>query len=343
MQFLEYPFKSKTKQSKYAKINPDATIPDRIPDKKIKPMKKYMRPNFAPEPYSWEMDFIVGQGRNKSYLIFININTRYVYAIPANRYVTNRGGVPRISRMIGEFLNLERRGFNHPVKNIKADKDTEFKMLPARLKPLDINVYLQDSQFSYHNKQVDSIIRTLRNALGPNTNHLWDGLHDEIIQQLVSYYNNTHHNAINTTPLDMHQDIDKEWAYIRKMTETVNEIKGVQRVDGLKGFTPGTMLMVYLDFDKTNAKHMKRRRTFNYLARFKEYRNGNAVVELEPHIMVGEKRYGIIEVPLFHCVKVDNYTETQRDNTFFNDEELRQDLAFQRKMGAPYLRFGRYI
>ncbi len=243
--------------------------------------------------------------------------------------------------MINDFVNIETTYFDHQVKNIKADNDIEFQPLPGRFP--DINFYLQDSPFANHNKQVDAVIRTLRNALGPNTNHLWDGTHDDIIKQLVKYYNNTYHTAINTSPLEMHQDIDKEWEYIREMTELLNDIKQQQHIDGLSRFTYGTRLMVHLNLGKTTAKHMKQRRTFNYLAEFKGYHNGNAIVELIPHLAAGKTIYDIIEVPLYHCVKVDKYTQAQQDMTFFVDEDIRRDFLMQRKLGATSsLRFRRY-
>ncbi len=316
---LAYPFKSKTKQDKISKDYPNVHVPilDTIPDKKIKPFKKYMRPNFAPEPYSWEMDFVLGPGRNnKTYLILVNINTRFVYALCTHSILSRERDL-NIEFMLDYFISCEQQdGLKHPVNNIKADKDVEFQPLRRMRKYKDINFYLQDSEFTNHNKHVDAVIRTLRNALGPNTNHLWDGRHNDIIQQLVQYYNLTHHNAINMSPFEMHKDVDKEWEYIRKMTEIVNDIKVLQRDDGLSRYTPGTVLMVHLDLGKTNAKFGKQRRVFNYSAIFREYRNGNAVVELLEPINVEGKSYTVVEVPLYHCVKIDKYTLKQRDATF---------------------------
>ena len=47
---------------------------------------------------------------------------------------------------------------------------------------------------------VDAVMRTLRNALGPfSDGKLWN---NDLMQQLVAYYNNTYHVSIKQTPAE---------------------------------------------------------------------------------------------------------------------------------------------
>ena len=142
------------------------------------------------------------------------------------------------------------------------------------LEKQNITTYFQSSPFTFHNKIVDAAIRTLRNALGVHSEEYWDGKHDNIIQQLTHYYNNTYHNAIKMTPYEMHNDIDKEWEYIREKTEELNDIKKIQRKKGYHGYRQGDRLMVHLNYSKTNERFAKRRKQFDRLATFVQYQNG---------------------------------------------------------------------
>ena len=134
----------------------------------------------------------------------LNINTRYLYVIP----VQNKS-FQETRRAINTLITNEENNFKHPVKNIRGDGDKGFEALKT-IYP-NINFYFTSSPFTYHNKLIDAVMRTLRNAL--NNDSLWDGYHDDIIQQLVFYYNNTTHRATKLKPIEMHVDIEKEWKY----------------------------------------------------------------------------------------------------------------------------------
>ncbi|KAI5511745.1 hypothetical protein TVAGG3_0483640 [Trichomonas vaginalis G3] len=133
-------------------------------------------------------------------------------------------------------------------------------------------------------------MRTLRDALGVNGQIYWDGNHDSIIQQLVYYYNNTWHRTINMKPVEMKNDISKEWEYIRKQMERLNDVKREQINSGLMNFKQGDKVLIHLDYGKTNKLMTKRRRRFDTIAEFVRYINGNALVE------VGDK---LIEIPIY--------------------------------------------
>ena len=203
---LSYPFRSKINEFTKGKVSgyfpKDVKFKMEPLDKNSKKLKSELsRPSFAYEPYSWEIDHLQFNKEKVTYLFCININTRYLYVFP----VQNKSAQEtRIA--IQTLIEKEKTNFNHPVKNIRGDGDKGFEKLTEMFK--DINFYLSGSKFTYHNKIIDAVMRTLRNAL--NNDSLWDAQHDDIIQQLVYYYNFTYHRIIKMKPIDMHSDIDKE-------------------------------------------------------------------------------------------------------------------------------------
>ena len=288
---LRYPFK--TKFGKFKKLhNIDQ---DRFPrpDKDYKPKRlkeKLQRPYFAYYPHSWEIDHIQ-HGRTITYMFAININTRYLYVIHVANKKTQQSRIA-----IEKIIQMEQEQFNKPVKSIRADGDRGFTSLQQWLENKGIKTYFQSSPFTYHNKIVDAAIRTMRNALGVHSEDYWDGHHDKIIQQLVDYYNNTYHNSIKMTPIEMHTDIEKEWEYIRDKTEELRDIKKKQFENGLYNYKKGDKLLVHLDYSKTSQRFEKRRKQFDRLATFIEYRHGNCVVQLD--------HGSVIEVPIYFTKRV---------------------------------------
>jgi hypothetical protein len=286
---LKYPFRSKVKKFEkminkngkhnVANMNIDTSITkDR--DYRLKPLKnKFSRPSFAYYPNSWEIDHIQ-HSRNNTYLFAININTRYLYTIKVRDKTSDS---TRLA--INKLIEMERTKFNKDVRNIRGDGDKGFQAL-IRIFP-DINFYFQSSKFTYHNKIIDAVIRTMRNALGVNSDKYWDGNHDDVIQQLTNYYNNTYHRVIKMTPFQMHKDIELEWEYIRNKTEELNDVKKRQFEAGLKRYKEGDRLLVYLDLSKTPEGFSKRRRNFDRYATFIEYENGNCKVRLDNPIYMG--------------------------------------------------------
>lgn len=293
-EILKYPFQTEKKQIEFHKNNKDIPIVNKIPDRKAKPLKMiYSRPEFAPDPYSWEIDHLVFSQDSTRYLFIININTRYLYVMK----VPDKSGLATISA-IRKFINMEQDNFNHPVKNIKGDGDKGFGMLKQEFP--DINCYFQNSAFTYHNKIIDSVMKTLRDALGPNTNNYWNGYHDDTIQQLTNYYNNTWHRIIKMTPLEMHTDIDLEWKYIRCKMEELNDVKKRQIDAGYHNYKPGDKLMVHLELGKTDKGFEKRRRTFDKVATFIRYQNGNCYVKLKEPI---SGKFNI-EIPIYYTERI---------------------------------------
>ncbi|KAI5536901.1 integrase core domain containing protein family, partial [Trichomonas vaginalis G3] len=251
---LLYPFQTLKKQKDFKK---DFKILNKPTDPKIQPLKeKFSRPSFAPYPYSYEIDHLEYLKGNVTYLFAININTRYLYCIPV------KGKTEQETRRAIQYLLDHER-----VDNIRGDGDKGFQAAMAHYFP-QINFYFSSSPYTFHNKIVDAVMRTLRDALGVNGQIYWDGNHDSIIQQLVYYYNNTWHRTINMKPMEMKNDISKEWEYIRKQMERLNDVKREQINSGLMNFKQGDKVLIHLDYGKTDKSMTKRRRRFDTIAEF---------------------------------------------------------------------------
>ena len=360
---LKYPFQTAYKIQKYQ--GEQHGIEDVIPDSKVGVLKKkFQRPTFAFTPDTWEMDHLHGrpvQSGGKtlmvaSYLVFINVNTKYLYLFPVQTKEANE-----TFNVIKKFTELEFEHFGHKVKLIKCDGDAGFesamqlimteqskyenqmdyelvpdenyvppqrrrgrrkknegmiqKLVPKKIDyhPLyGVSFHVSSSKFTFHNKIVDSVMRTLRNALGPNRQNYWDGEHDVLIQQLAYYYNNTWHKSIKMTPLEMHTQREKEWEFIRRKTEKLNEVKQRLYENGYYGFQPGDEVLVYLDTSKTKHRFNKRRRNFDHLSLFQRYEDGHAIVlvtfrkddeinEGEDEILEGDVE---VAVPIYFIKKI---------------------------------------
>ena len=288
---LPFPFRSKLnefkKGQKQGLFNDEIKFTDEESDKKAKKLKNELsRPSFAPYPYSWEIDHLQYDKNHITYLFCLNINTRYLYVIPVNNK-----SAQETRKAIETLIEKEQNNFNHPVNNIRGDGDKGFESLKDYFP--NINFYFTSSKFTYHNKLIDAVMRTLRNAL--NDDSLWDGKHDEIIQQLVYYYNFTTHRVIKMKPIDLHCNIDKEWEYIRKKTEELNDVKIKQHYRGLWDYKPGDRLRIHFEYSKTNQLFDKRRRQFDKEGTFIEYVGGNCRIKLDNN--------SIVDVPIYFTIK----------------------------------------
>jgi len=96
------------------------------------------------------------------------------------------------------------------------------------------------------------------------------------------------------SPIEMHMDVNKEWWYIRKMTEKLNCVKNQQRLGGLLSLKRGDRVMVHLDYGKTSMTFDKQRRQFDETGTFVEYRGGNCVIQMDRDVFTK-----VVEVPIF--------------------------------------------
>lgn len=283
--FLKYPFKSKI--SKY-EINNMVVVDTEamIPDFKLKSLKPLYRPTYSPEPYCWEIDILFINHPYKDiilqqYLVCINVNTRFLNVFP----IKNKSKAE-----ILKALTLLIK--NNTVKSIKGDGEKSFASndLKTFYTKNNIKTYFQKSPYTMHNKMVDSVIRTIRNGFGLDNYNI---ANIDLMKQMVKYYNNTYHNSIKMTPKEMNNNIDLEWQYIRKMDSLLKQVLTLQKKKGLHSYRKCNIIMIHIDYSKTNKKFEKQRRNFNELAEFIEYKNGNVVCK-------SLKSKEIIEIPIMY-------------------------------------------
>ena len=238
-----------------------------------------------------------------------------------------------------DYCDLLKSKCEKIVYNSIIDSITEFYPL---------KFIINSSPYALSHKNVDSVIRTLRNAFGLDDRRLSDY---NLMRQMVDYYNNTPHGSLRFknidyidnefydknlkrpskwiyyTPSQMQNDIDLEWKYIRKMQMKLREIHEKQHFKGLLSYKKGNIILVHLDKSKTQKKHEKRRRVFNEIAEFIEYRNGNTICRLlKPYQTVNKKdstkgrkpmtdnEKAIIEVPIIYTKFVCNLFNDLNDD-----------------------------
>lgn len=191
------------------------------------------------------------------------------------------------------------------------DYKTDFEYYP-------IKWIINSSPYALAHKNVDAVIRTLRNAFGLDNRRLAD---NELMQQMVMYYNNTPHNSLRFknpeynpfedydeyigsglepppkqnkwiyyTPYQMQNDIDLEWKYIRKMRNKLQDINNKLSLKGLLTYKRGNIILIHLDKNKGSKMFDKRRRIFDEIAEFICYQNGNVICRLlKPYLKLTKK------------------------------------------------------
>jgi hypothetical protein len=271
-----YPFTTK----KIADEN--STLSRKQPRKNatINSFAKYQRPYFSPKFNSWEMDFFSEGYNNKEinrriereYLIFVNINTKFVKLYPVDLHV------PRTQKFVVD--SLKDLISKYKVNNLRSDKDAVFKNdLIALLKSENITYYPSVSKYTNENRVVDRAIKTIRDAIGIDRNILL--YFPEIVLQIVDYYNNTPHSAYKNkfTPQQVQNDPELEAWYIRTQQMKLYDVLQRQQ-KSFRRYNQGDLLIVYRPLGKTDEVFKKRRRNFQELAMFFRYDHGNVVVRL---------------------------------------------------------------
>ena len=132
------------------------------------------------------------------------------------------------------------------------------------------------------------------------------------VQALVFYYNVfAHHGIKMISPVEMRLDINKEWLYIRRKKELLEDQKLKQMKAGMWSYKKGQSLRMYLDPDKTKNKFDKDRHSFKTYGEFVEYRHGNVITKLKD-----DKK---VEVPIYYTIA---------DNP--NDEKIHKSAKRER-------------
>lgn len=294
---IPYPFKSKI--TKYRKQNPNTEIEyveqpviERIDE------KQFYRPYFSPEPGAWEIDFAFHMCNDKqknidednvsdTWLFCVNINTRYLEIYQCEKKATND-----VYDSLNDLIQ------NHNVKSIRGDGEKAFisRKVIELLEKNNIRYNWNDGKFTNHNKIVDAVIKTIRNAIG------YREISGGQLQKIVNYYNNTYHRAIDCTPRQMQENIELEYQYIRWCEQKLNHVLNQQSLHGLLKYEPGNILLVHLDKGKTSNKFEKRRTFWDRCGKFIEYVNGNVKVRLMTPVKIATNSNPRTEVivPVYH-------------------------------------------
>jgi len=266
-----------------------------IPDSQYKKHKKKLsKPNFTNSIRCWEIDIMFNGEREQMYLVAINVNTRYLMVEP----IWSKS-VRDVWLALAK-MDRQQHELNYPMVTIKSDGEASFpntvytvfnqryqivSIRNGEIVGQEVNsdkpeLYhiVDTSPHTYHNKTVDSVIRTLRNALGENNQALI--VIPEVMEQLIEHYNkNKIHQFIRITPAEFHGNIDTEHIYISMMQ---NELRKINQIESkTHSYNPGNIIMVHLTTgtkeDKQSTKFTKRRRQYETLAEFIRY-DGNAAI-----------------------------------------------------------------
>ena len=277
---INNPFKTKIK-------NPNAIyIKDANP--KIK-QKQFQRPYFSPDINSYECDlvFISNNDNLKQnvYLFLININTRYLYIL-----LLHNKDQQSILRAFQKLIYYGLR-----INSIRFDDESSFNssLMKRYFEKMNINVYHNSSPYINKNRIVDRVIRTIRDMYyswheSVNFKKIDAQKQHNILQQLVTIYNNTYHTSIKMKPVEMTYEL--EYEYINKCKQKLKQIQDKQRLNGYYKFKYGDAIKIYLNEAKTNKAFNKHRGNYIHDATFISYDHGNAVVQFN-----GKK----ITIPLF--------------------------------------------
>jgi hypothetical protein len=274
-----YPYPFTTKKTA------DKELPRKQPRRNatINTFAKFQRPYFSPKFNSWEMDFFsegyneIDQYKNKTrieryYLIFININTKFVKLYPFDLHEQ------RTQKVTVDFL--KDLISNYKVNNLRSDKDAVFQDdVKALLRKNNIHYHQTISKYTNENRVVDRAIKTIRDAIGIDRNILL--YFPEVVLQIVDYYNNTPHSAYKNkfTPQQVQNDLELEAWYIRTQQMKLYDVLQRQQ-KSFRRYNDGDLLIVYRPLGKTDEVFKKRRRNFQELALFEKYDHGNVVVRL---------------------------------------------------------------
>ena len=137
-----------------------------------------------------------------------------------------------------------------PVKYIRSDGEKAFAANDTITfwQQHHVKTYFVGTKFINHNRVVDSVIRTIRNVIGYRT------INDDQLKQIIDYYNNTKHSSIKSTPIEMMEDIDKEFYFIRRCNERLVNVKkrlseGLQMTGGDSKLKQGNIVIVHMELN----------------------------------------------------------------------------------------------
>jgi hypothetical protein len=281
-QSIPYPFKSK--RSKYLKAHPETVVEVRPTTKLIK-KKFYEKPSFSKYHGTWEIDIVehLIDPATGYHLFCINVNTKYLFVYPLrskNTYDIAGALTKFFDDVAKQFPSHDviTDEFKNPVRYVKGDGERGFDALinSGWLNSKVKDFSFDSSKFTNHNRVVDSVIRTIRNAINDRI------INERQLQQIIEYYNHTYHKSIDCTPFEMMSDPEHkaEDQYIRYCTAKLLEVKRREQAEGLLDYQFGNVLLLHVDLAKTPQIFSKKRRFWNRIGEFIEYEGGSVHVKL---------------------------------------------------------------
>ena len=202
-----------------------------IKDPKKLNQKKYYHKIFSNYPHAWMMDLLDNNGKTENYrnkeileskedtkvkpnfwLIFININTRFVVVYPLQNKSKNE-----ILPKIQDFVS------KHKCVSLTSDKESAFidNETTTFLKENDISQFIVLDENHSTLSIIDSFIKHLRDRNVTNEKSKYESYHkkyrnfsEKRMEQLIETYNKTPHSATGIKPIDMENDIKLERKYI---------------------------------------------------------------------------------------------------------------------------------
>lgn len=242
----------------------------------IKQQEKLQRHTFSKYINSYELDlmfFTFNPNFNQAiYLVMININTRFAHIV----LIPDRT-IESIKRAISKLIY-----YGLKISHVRYDGELALNSIEMKefWQSMNINFYSSTSKFTNKNRIVDRFIRTLRdlyfNSVG-DKKLSYENQHD-LMQQIVTFYNNTEHSSTGMTPAEM--TYEHEYKYIETMTRMDKMQRQKQIKEGLYNLKNGDKIKVYLDMSKTSEGFFKKRGNYVHDATFIEYRHGNVICDV---------------------------------------------------------------
>jgi hypothetical protein len=318
-EFIPYPFRSKIPLIK-VEDNTDYIFKDK---KSTLLKKKLQRISYSPINKAYEIDIFFAKfgSQEQDYLFIQNINTRFLYVYPVNGKSETA-----LYAVLARFIDQVKPNV------IKGDGEVTFakdRNVINLFKNKHVETDFNSSKFIYHVKILDSTMKTIRDGFGINVKAM---LSNASMQKMVNYYNNTINRNTKVTPCEMEFYPELETMWINKCQLHNHRIKLQQQSEGILSYQKGNILMIHLDKSKTKTAFDKRRRSFEYLGEFIEYRHGNVIVNLLSNRF--QKIGNAAEIPIYFTVKVAENIKDLRENhkniihnMDINNEEVKELLS----------------
>jgi ribosomal protein L21E len=235
--------------------------------------KSLSKPTFSFTHGAWEIDLAYGLlTKGDIYLICVNVNTRYLVVYE----LSSKTRIPIIQAL------TELRE-NYHVDSLKGDGEGSFASL---------DIHIDRSPYTIHNKIVDRVIRTISDAI-----YTSKASTEPELQQIVNYYNNTYHSAIDCTPEFMQKDPDAEDQYIRWCINKLDNMNKKLKRLGYYDYKVGDRLLLHLDESKTSSKFAKKRAYWGNVGVFVGYKGRSTAI-----VSVANRK--TIELPLYFTKKL---------------------------------------